>query len=94
MRADLRVPQVQRMTQALGATVVLHSVGERGSLRRAASEAGIQKDDVITAIDGMPAASLTLTRIGEMLEQPLARQVAIRRGDQPITVKMTPRSLV
>ena len=59
-----------------------------------ASEAGIQKDDVITAIDGMPAASLTLTRIGEMLEQPLARQVAIRRGDQPITVKMTPRSLV
>ena len=57
-------------------------------------KAGIQKDDVITAIDGMPAASLTLTRIGEMLEQPLARQVAIRRGDQPITVKMTPRSLV
>jgi predicted deacylase len=41
VRADLRVPQVQRMTQALGATVVLHSVGERGSLRRAASEAGI-----------------------------------------------------
>jgi predicted deacylase len=31
VRADLRVPQVQRMTQALGATVVLHSVGERGS---------------------------------------------------------------
>ena len=41
VRADLRVPQVQRMTQAFGATVVLHSVGERGSLRRAASEAGI-----------------------------------------------------
>ncbi|HEY7641983.1 MAG TPA: succinylglutamate desuccinylase/aspartoacylase family protein [Steroidobacteraceae bacterium] len=41
VRADLRMPQVQRMTQALGATVVLHSVGERGSLRRAASEAGI-----------------------------------------------------
>src|SRR5512138_415181 len=41
VRADLRLPQVQRMTQALGATVVLHSVGERGSLRRAATEAGI-----------------------------------------------------
>jgi predicted deacylase len=41
VRADLRLPQVQRMTQALGATVVLHSVGEKGSLRRAATEAGI-----------------------------------------------------
>lgn len=41
VRADLRVPQVQRMTQALGATVVLHSAGEKGSLRRAASEVGI-----------------------------------------------------
>lgn len=41
VRADLRTPQVARMTQAFGATVVLHSVGERGSLRRAASEAGI-----------------------------------------------------
>ena len=35
------LPQVARMTQAFGATVVLHSVGDRGSLRRAASEAGI-----------------------------------------------------
>ncbi|HSN70088.1 MAG TPA: succinylglutamate desuccinylase/aspartoacylase family protein, partial [Steroidobacteraceae bacterium] len=41
VRADLRNPQVTRLTQAFGATVVLHSVGERGSLRRAATEAGI-----------------------------------------------------
>jgi predicted deacylase len=41
VRADLRIAQVARMTQAFGATVVLHSVGDRGSLRRAASEAGI-----------------------------------------------------
>ncbi|MGH8176298.1 MAG: succinylglutamate desuccinylase/aspartoacylase family protein [Steroidobacter sp.] len=41
VRADLRGPQVTRMTRAFGATVVLHSVGDRGSLRRAASEAGI-----------------------------------------------------
>ncbi|HEX7113772.1 MAG TPA: succinylglutamate desuccinylase/aspartoacylase family protein [Steroidobacter sp.] len=41
VRADLRIPQVARMTQAFGATVVLHSVGDKGSLRRAASEAGI-----------------------------------------------------
>ncbi|MGH8189431.1 MAG: succinylglutamate desuccinylase/aspartoacylase family protein [Steroidobacteraceae bacterium] len=41
VRADLRAPQVARMTQAFGATVVLHSTGDRGSMRRAASEAGI-----------------------------------------------------
>jgi hypothetical protein len=41
VRADLRSPMVARMTQAFGATVVLQSVGDRGSLRRAANEAGI-----------------------------------------------------
>lgn len=41
VRADLRSPQVTRMTQAFGATVVLHGAGDKGSLRRAANETGI-----------------------------------------------------
>ncbi|AMN45811.1 succinylglutamate desuccinylase [Steroidobacter denitrificans] len=41
VRADLRMPQIARMTQAFGATVVLQSAGDFGSLRRAAGEAGI-----------------------------------------------------
>jgi predicted deacylase len=41
VRADLRNPAAARMTQAFGATVVLHSKGEAGSLRRAAAAAGI-----------------------------------------------------
>lgn len=41
VRADLRAPAVAKLTQSFGATVVLHSVGERGSLRRAAHQAGI-----------------------------------------------------
>jgi uncharacterized protein len=41
VRADLRNPAAARMTQAFGATVVLHSKGETGSLRKAASAAGI-----------------------------------------------------
>lgn len=41
VRADLRSPQVTRMTQAFGSTVVLHNKGDRGSLRRAANDAGI-----------------------------------------------------
>lgn len=41
VRANLNIPSIARMTQAFGATVVLHSVGDKGSLRRAATEAGI-----------------------------------------------------
>jgi uncharacterized protein len=41
VRADLRSFAATKMTQAFGATVVLHSKGESGSLRRAASAAGI-----------------------------------------------------
>ncbi|HEY8540078.1 MAG TPA: succinylglutamate desuccinylase/aspartoacylase family protein [Steroidobacteraceae bacterium] len=41
VRADLSDPAAARMTKAFGATVVLHSKGEAGSLRRAASAAGI-----------------------------------------------------
>lgn len=41
VRANLKLPQIARLTQAFGATVVLHSAGEKGSLRRAATEAGI-----------------------------------------------------
>ena len=41
VRANLNTPSIARMTQAFGATVVLHSVGDKGSLRRAATEAGI-----------------------------------------------------
>lgn len=41
VRANLKLPEVSRLTKAFGATVVLHNVGDRGSLRRAATEAGI-----------------------------------------------------
>ncbi|HEY6642353.1 succinylglutamate desuccinylase/aspartoacylase family protein [Povalibacter sp.] len=41
VRADLRSPTVTRMTRAFGATVVLQSAGDKGSLRRAANDAGI-----------------------------------------------------
>jgi predicted deacylase len=41
VRANLNIASIARMTQAFGATVVLHSIGDKGSLRRAATEAGI-----------------------------------------------------
>jgi PDZ domain-containing protein/aspartyl protease len=59
-----------------------------------ATEAGIQEGDVITAIDGVAAESLTLTAISEMLEQPATRVLMIRRGDQVMRVTSTPKQLI
>jgi hypothetical protein len=59
----------------------------------AATEAGIQAGDVITAIDGTDAAGLTLTAINEMLENATARALVIRRGDATVNARITPRRL-
>lgn len=41
LRADLNNPQIVELTQGFGSTVVLHGAGTKGTLRRAASDAGI-----------------------------------------------------
>lgn len=41
VRADLTDPAIVELSQSFGATVVLHSTGREGTLRRAAAEAGI-----------------------------------------------------
>ena len=41
LRADMTQPDVAALTEGFGATAVLHSVGTRGTLRRAATDAGI-----------------------------------------------------
>ena len=41
LRADLGNPRVANMTNKFGSTVVLHSRGSKGTLRRAATDAGI-----------------------------------------------------
>lgn len=41
LRADLRVPAVRQFVERFGATAVLHKVGGRGTLRHAATNAGI-----------------------------------------------------
>ena len=58
------------------------------------TEAGLQKDDVITAIDGHVAADLSLTRIIELFERPVAYKLTVRRGAQTLQVTLTPRKLV
>jgi hypothetical protein len=58
------------------------------------TEAGLRKDDVIAAIDGKAAASLSLTRLLELFERPVPYKLTVRRGDQMLQVTLTPRKLV
>jgi hypothetical protein len=58
------------------------------------TEAGLQKDDIITAIDGKPAVDLTLTKLLELFERPVAYKLTVHRGDQTLQVTLTPRKLV
>lgn len=52
LRADLSNPKVVELTQGFGSTVVLHSDGAEGTLRRAATDAGVP---TITLEAGGPA---------------------------------------
>lgn len=52
LRADLENPQIVELTQGFGSTVVLHGGGVEGTLRRAASDAGIP---TVTLEAGEPA---------------------------------------
>ncbi|MDX1480186.1 MAG: succinylglutamate desuccinylase/aspartoacylase family protein, partial [Woeseiaceae bacterium] len=52
LRADLRNPDVVELTRGFGSTVVLHSSGAGGTLRRAASDRGIP---AVTLEAGEPA---------------------------------------
>lgn len=58
------------------------------------TEAGLRKDDIITAIDGKSAAELSLTKVLELFERPVTYKLTVRRGDQTLQVTLTPRKLV
>jgi hypothetical protein len=59
-----------------------------------ATEAGLQRNDIITAIDGRAAAELTLTRLNEILERANSYTLTVQRGEQTLQIKFTPRKLI
>ena len=59
-----------------------------------ATEAGLQKDDVIVAVDGRPATELTLSSLQDTLEKPVSHKLSIRRGGQILQITLMPRKLV
>lgn len=59
-----------------------------------ASEAGLQKGDIITTVNGQSAVDLTLSKLNELFERPVPYQLTIRRGEQILKLTLTPRRLV
>ena len=59
-----------------------------------ASEAGLQKDDIVLSVDGKAAAELKVTGLGEMFERPATYKLTIRRGEQTLQVPLTTRKLI
>jgi hypothetical protein len=59
-----------------------------------ASEAGLQKEDLILQVNDKAAADLTLTKIGELFEKSAPYKMTVKRGDQTLQVTLTPRKLV
>ncbi|HEY3811935.1 MAG TPA: PDZ domain-containing protein [Caulobacteraceae bacterium] len=59
-----------------------------------ASEAGLQKGDILVAIDGKPAMDFTLSALREDLQHMQQAILTIRRGDRTIETTIRPRDLV
>jgi hypothetical protein len=59
-----------------------------------ASEAALQPNDIITAIDGKPAGEVSLTKLNEMFEQQVTYKLTVKRGEQILQVTLKPRKLV
>jgi hypothetical protein len=59
-----------------------------------ASEAGLQKGDVITAVDGRPASELSVSEISEMFERPGSYSLNVQRDHISLHISLRPRKLV
>lgn len=59
-----------------------------------ASEAGVQKDDVIVKVDERSPTELTITKVLELFEQTHPRKLTIKRGEQTLQLTLTPRKLI
>jgi len=59
-----------------------------------AQEAGLQKNDVIIAVDGQTSSNLTLSHLNDLFEQPVRRKLTIRRANSTVEITLTPRRLI
>jgi len=58
------------------------------------TDAGLQKADIIVAINQRPASELTLAQLLEHFEHAMPYKLTVRRGEQTLQLTLTPRKLV
>ena len=59
-----------------------------------ASEAGLKTGDILTAINGHPAAEYTLTQLRKMIEDAKECELTVDRGNERLQIKLKPRRLI
>jgi membrane-associated protease RseP (regulator of RpoE activity) len=89
------------MDRAMSGIVLITEGKDRATVRISdvledspASEAGLQKDDIVVSVDGRPASEWKVTKLSEMLERSQTYKLTIRRGEQTMQVSLTPRKLI
>lgn len=61
----------------------------------AGADSGLQANDIITAIDGQPASSLTLSKLRKMFRtENREYQLTVKRGEQTLQLKLKTKKLI
>ncbi len=87
---DLTMAGIEYIRDPAGALVLTHLIP-----RSPATEAGLEVGDRITAVNGRPAADLSLDEVNEILKQE-GEEVAfrVRRGEESIEMRVKLRRLI
>jgi hypothetical protein len=59
-----------------------------------ATEAGIQKDDIILMVDQLPTSGTTLSTLIEALNRPVPHKLSVSRAGKTLQLTLTPRRLI
>ena len=58
------------------------------------SEAGLQRGDVILAVDGRAASEISLSELVELFERPVSCNLEVKRDNRSFRITLRPRKLV
>ena len=82
LRADLRKPASLELARGFGATAVLHSPGQKGMLRRAASDAGVAAATVEVGAPGVLQPEVIDVAVAAI--ERLLQRLGMRESDVPL----------
>jgi len=59
-----------------------------------ATEAGLQKDDIILVVDRLPTSGMSLSTLIETLNQPVPHRLSVSRAGKTLQIALTPRRII